>query len=407
MVTKLGPEDIETLLESTFSIVVQNWTAFQSSTQQRAHEMISHLLQKHSDIIRKVINNIPSLASIPLMSKFESELSKIKAQTDVRHRYQAFISRCQHENAIVVSQALTELVPYLRHNQSFLQECASSQQPDPVLAQLTRSILDACVRFDHSQPDVARLCAECIGLIGCLDPNRIEAVRPKRDLLVLSNFEKADETIDFIVVLLQHVLVKAFLSARNTSVQAFQAYVMQELLKFCQFDTTVTYRSRALESNATYRRWISLPESVRNTLTPLLNSRYTLTAGPQRVEAAYPIFSPDRTHGTWLRTLVVDLLWKASGENAEEIFPVLSKVVRGQDLSVAGFLLPFAALNIVVGDTESQKADLEQELLTVLKQPLPEDNHWQKENLKSCSEVQQPFVLVLILLIVIERFPSH
>ncbi|KAI9793452.1 MAG: serine/threonine-protein kinase M1 [Candelina submexicana] len=386
MVTKLGPEDIETLIESTFSLVVQYWTAFESDTQQRAHDMITHLLQKHSEIIRKVINTVPSLASVPLMSKFEAELAKVKAQTDVRHRYQAFISRCQHENATVVSQALTELVPYLRHNQSFLNECAVSQQPDPVLAQLTRSILDACIRFDDSQPEVARLCAECIGLIGCLDPNRIESVRLRRDLLVLSNFEKADETIDFIVVLLQHVLVKAFLSARNTSVQAFQAYVMQELLKFCQFDTTVTYRSRALESNATYRRWISLPESVRNTLTPLLNSRYTLTAGPQRVEAAYPIFALDRTHGTWLRTLVIDLLWKANGENAQEIFPVLSKVVRGQDLSVANFLFPFAALNIVVGGTESQKMELGQELLTVLKQPLPDDNYRQKENLKCCSE---------------------
>ncbi|KAI9721086.1 MAG: hypothetical protein M1812_002567 [Candelaria pacifica] len=386
MVTKLGPDDVGTLIESTFSIVVQNWTAFRSETQQRAHEMITHLLQKHSEIIRKVINTIPSLASIPLMSKFEAELGKIKAQTDVRHRYQAFISRCQHENVIVVRQALEELVPYLRHNQSFLHDCAVSQQPDPVLAQLTRSILDACIRFNDSPPEVARLCAECIGLIGCLDPNRIEAVRPKRDLLVLSNFEEAEETIEFIVVFLQHVLVKAFLSARNTNVQAFQAYVIQELLKFCQFDTTVTYKSRALESNATYRRWISLPESVRNTLAPLLNSRYTLTAGAQRVEATYPIFTLKCTHGTWLRTLVVDLLWKANGDNAEEIFPVLSKVVRGQDLSVANFLFPFAALNIVVGGTESQKSQLKQELLLVLEQPLPEDNHWQEENLKYCSE---------------------
>jgi serine/threonine-protein kinase ATR len=74
-----------------------------------------------------------------------------------------------------------------------------------------------------------------LGLIGCLDPNRIETIREKREILVPSNFERADETIDFVLYFLEEVLVK-FLSATNTKAQGFLAYAMQEFLKFCELE---------------------------------------------------------------------------------------------------------------------------------------------------------------------------
>jgi serine/threonine-protein kinase ATR len=83
---------------------------------------------------------------------------------DLRHQYQAFIRRCQNENITVVIQALTELIPFLNENQAFLHNSAVSEQPDPVIAQLTRSVLDVCVRFNESREDIAGLCAQCLGL---------------------------------------------------------------------------------------------------------------------------------------------------------------------------------------------------------------------------------------------------
>lgn len=389
LITTLGEEDIESLIDQTFSIVTRSWHAFQPGTQQRAYEVIAHLLKNHSALIRNLVNTLPSLSSIPLMSKFEAELGRLKAQMDLRHQYQAFIHRCQNENITVVIQALTELIPFLDANQAFLHNSAVSEQPDQIIAQLIRAVLDICVRFNDSHQGIAGLCAQCLGLIGCLDPNRIETIREKREILVTSNFERADETIDFIVYFLEEVLVKCFLSATNTKAQGFLAYAMQEFLRFCDLEATVTSRTRDIQSNDNYRRWVALPESVRNTLTPFFTSRYVITAIVPNVECTYPIYSSLITFGAWSRTLVLDLLQKGNGENVKMIFPVCSRIIRAQDISISNFLLPFAALNIVVGGKQSQIDELKCELVTVLQQPLPVDSHAARETLISCSQVRQ------------------
>ena len=394
LVTTLGEEDIESLIDRTFSIVTQSWDVFQPGTQRLAYDVIEHLLKKHSELIRTMVNTIPSLASIPLMSKFEAELAKLKEQMDLRHQYQAFIRRCENENVNVLVQALTELIPFLDTHQAFLHKCAMSEQPDPVVAQLTRSVLDICVRFNESREDITTLCAQCLGLIGCLDPSKIETVREKRDILVGSNFERADETVSFIVYFLEEVLVKAFLSTTNTKAQGFLAYAMQQFLKFCELGTGVTFRHQDVQSNDTYRRWIALPESVRNVLTPFLTSRYVITASVVKAECTYPIFSLRMTYGPWVRTLVLDLLEKGTGENVSTIFPVFSRVIRAQDLSIPNFLLPFTALNVVVEGNKRESDELKLEIITVLEQPLPSDSHVARETLISCSQVRFGFYIV-------------
>ena len=387
MMSNLDEEEVESTIASTFSIVVQNWEHLRSDEQQNAATMIGHLLKKHGGLIKANVNSLPSLASIPLMAKYEAEIGRLKAQMDTRHQYLSFSNRCRHENVMVVKQALVELVPYLRQHQSFLHVSAISEQPDPVISELVRSILDACVRSTETQGDVARLCAECIGLIGCLDPNRVEASREQRDMVVVSNFEKADETIDWVIFFLQEVLVKAFMSATNTRAQGFLAYAMQELLKFCDLNTSVTFKARDSQTNANYRRWITLPEGVRNTLTPFLTSKYVVSNQVAPLESSYPIFSPRVSHGTWLRAFVLDLLHKGTGDNARMLFPVCSRVIRAQDISIASFLLPFVALNVIVGGTDTEAREVGGELLVVLEHQVQNGSRAEKENLKLCSEV--------------------
>ena len=389
MMTTLGEEDIEDLLDPTFAIIAQHWASFNAGTQEQAYKMVSHLLKSFGPLIRQVVNTIPSLATVPLMAKFEDELGKLRSQMDLKHRYEAFGERCKNENVTVVTQALIELEAYLIEHQSFLHEVAIREQPDPVVALLARSILDACVRFNKLHADVAVLCARCLGLVGCLDSNKLEAVRDNREIVVLSNFGKAEETIDFIVFFLQEVLVKAFLSSTNTRAQGFLAYAMQELLRCCDFDTSVTLRTRDVQSHANYRRWVALPESVRNTLTPFLTSRYVVTMAPGQAECVYPLYNPGMSHGSWLRSFVYDLLQKGCGENARMIFPVCSRVVRTQDIAIAEFLLPFTALNVIVGGIEVQKLEVQNELLAVLSQPLPESGGADRENMLLCSQVSK------------------
>lgn len=392
LVKTLDEEDIRGLIDPTFAIVAQHWELFSSEIQQDAHDLISALLKTHQSMVRDMVYTIPSLGDIPLLKKFESDISKIKAQMDPRHQFQAFASRCRSENSTVVARALTELYTYLQKEQAFLHNSAISEQPDAVIGALLRSLLDACFRFSETSTDVAVDAARCLGLIGCIDPTMMEIPQEKKEIFVLSDFTNVDETIDFVVFFLQEILVKTFLSTTDTRSQGLLAYAIQELLRNCGFEVSNTVR-RDPEPDDLYRRWIAIPESTKNTLSPFLTSRYVLEPLSKSASFKYPMYTPNMTHATWIRQFVFDLLGKSRGKNATMIFSICRRVIRRQDISIPTFLLPFITLNIVLQGLEKEIDEISAEFEKVLSYPLPENNHSDHENLLSCSHVSftKPF----------------
>ncbi|EEP77729.1 hypothetical protein UREG_02578 [Uncinocarpus reesii 1704] len=356
-------------------------------TRERAVQLVEHILTKYENLVADTFSTMPSLTSIPEMDGFSKKILELKSGMDVRSQFETFCLRCQSENQVVVEQALQELVPHLQKHQEFVHRAAINEQPNQNIAgQLTRALLDCCAKFNPASQSIMSLAAEGLGIIGCLDPSRIDLVKEKKDILVLSNFERMDETTDFVLFFLQHILVEAFLSASNTRSQGFLAYAMQALLDCCNMDSVVPPRTQDLESGDAYRRWLSLPESARNTLTPFLSSKYTVTIGAISTSCTYPLFSPDMSYPEWLRTIVLDLLQKGNDTNAKMIFTISSRVIRSQDISIASFLLPFAALNAAISDEDNVRSEIRGELSNILEYPLPEDNHHAQENILMCSE---------------------
>ncbi|KAL8641328.1 MAG: hypothetical protein Q9228_001843 [Teloschistes exilis] len=387
MMASVGADEVIGLIDPTFAIIVQYWSSFTPHLQGQAYDMISRLLTTQAASIREMPCTIPSLASIPLMSKFEAEIQKIKLQMVAGRQLQALIQRCRHENLTVVLRALVELETFLEAHQSFLHEITMTEQQDPIIAELARTLLDISVHFNDSNDAIVTLSARCLGLLGCLDPTRTEAPREKREMLVLSNFQEAEQTIDFVVFFLREVLVKAFLSATNPRAQGFLAYAMQELLKFCGLNgSVIVHRNQEKHANSKYLRWHTLPESVRNNLTPFLNSKYVITAAAVQSETEYPIYRPGMAYGQWLRGFVYDLLRKSHGENITELSQVFSRIIRTQDTPISTFLLPFAVLNIVISGSESQQMSVGNELLTVLSHDLPEGDIGSRNSLIQCSQ---------------------
>ena len=389
MMSLLSEDDIATLVDPTFAIIVRYWDTFHPEIHKKAYHMVGLLLKSHSSMIRDIVHTLPSLANVPVMSKYEDELENLKDELDVKHHFQSFSQRCQSENATVVEIALIELAQYLEKHQYFVHETANSEQPDPIVSKLTRALLDTAVLFSMTNPDIAVLCARCLGMVGCLDPTRIEAAREKREILVLSNFTKDDEVRDFIIFFLREVLVKAFLSATNSRSQGFLAYVIQELLAIGDFEPSIRPKSRDAAIDANYRRWVTLPESVRTLLTPFLDSKYFVTAGVTQPQCIYPLFKLEMTHSQWLRAFTFDLLKRDAGESIiRSMFSILSRIIRFQDTSIATFLLPFAVLNIIVDGDDQGKQDIAYELLNVLAHPLSQHSA-AKDHIILCSQVSR------------------
>ncbi|RAL58649.1 hypothetical protein DID88_003013 [Monilinia fructigena] len=395
MLRYLGDEDVEWMLESTFVTIIQHWESFDDFTKKAAEKILQYLLKSRARLIRNKIVNLPSLSKFSQLADIEFKLNMLRKPTDVSNAFLIFSRRIRHETAGVVAQALSELKSLLKLHQSYLQASAVSEQPDVVIGKLLRSIMDACVKFNESHHDIAKLSGECIGLIGCLDPNRVEAVRDQREIVVVTNFHDPEETTDFVLFILQEVIVKAFLSATDTTLQGFLSFVMQELLLkggFSDVCAPILRGGMKDSNNPLCRKWDSLPENVQATLTPFLTSMFSV----KKMEVpiiTYPIFRPNSTqpdrinkYNNWLKTFVLDLLQKPKNLNAELIFAPLCRAIRIKDLSVASFLLPYLILHVVAEGSDQERDNISAELLGILKYDPSSTSHIKQEELKLCSE---------------------
>ncbi|CAG8977250.1 hypothetical protein HYALB_00009347 [Hymenoscyphus albidus] len=390
ILTYLGDEDVEPMLESTFSTIIQRWETFNGPTRKTVEDFLQYLIKNRAHLIRNMIVFLPSLGHVPDLSEIESQINKWRKPTDAGNAFQIFSRRIGHENPGVVIQALVELRDYLQVEQSFLQMSAIGEQPDIIVATLVRSVLDTCVKFNGSHNDIARLSAECIGLIGCLDPNRVESVREQKEMVVVSNFEDSSETTDFVLFMLEEVIVKAFLSATDTAWQGFLSYVMQELLWKCDFKEICATGTRNAADEELYEKWCRLPINVQDTLTPFLTSKYSLLEG-KLAKVTYPIFNPDnaasgKMYVSWLRSFVLDLLQKQFNLHANIIFPALYRAIRIKDISIASFLLPYVALHVVTLGADQHRKEITEELLRILTYDVEDDSKTRKEELKLCLE---------------------
>lgn len=386
LIPLLDEDDVMSIVNETFVLITRHWSHLTLDTQQKTHEMLSQLVKTHNTLLQENKMTLPSLQGIPLLSKFAAEFDRIRSQEDVETFCKAFTRRLKDDSDTVVLQSLEELVPFLISRQTFIHETAASELPSPVLSELLCALLDVTVKYSSTKPEAAEFCGKALGIIGCLDPNRVEATRRKGHILVLSNFENAGEVIDWIVALLQDVLVKSFNSVTNPKDQGFLAFTMQELLRFCEFPQIAELRPRASQAPEAAAKWYAMPEHIRTALTPFLSSRYVVTSNnpvnpPDRI---YPGFSPDASHSFWLRSITIDLLIRAKGDNAKAIFMLFVRIIRAQDLAIARFLFPYAVLNVVIGGTTTEIKNLTDEFMATLQ--ANSDHAAQKENIRLCSE---------------------
>jgi serine/threonine-protein kinase ATR len=206
----------------------------------------------------------------------------------------------------------------------------------------------------------------------------------------LNNFESAPEVADFGLFILEEVLVPAFLSAADTKIQGFLSFAMQEILDRCDIKAAcATQGTGMLQATDIYKKWMEIPEHVREVLAPFLSSRY-MVAPMAPISVNYPIFQPGKPYAVWLRSFTMDLLQKGQNPHADMLFEPLTRVIRVKDLSVAEFLLPYLVLHVFLGtrSDESQRDDVLGELILILQHESADDaSYTEREDMKRLYHV--------------------
>lgn len=392
MLTHMEEADVEAQIESTFFIVGYYWKSFDEATRRKAKGLVSALLNSHQRILVHYSNRLPPISHIDELADLSKALQALRPRLDKRETFAVFSERLSHENPGVVEQALVQLISFLEKHQDYLQASAISEQPDTVVTVLTRSLLDCAVKYNGWQTDISRLCAEALGLIGCLDSNRLETAREQKQFVVLHNFEDARETTDFVAFLLENVLVKAFLSTTDTKFQGFLSYVMQELLERTDFKSAALTQGNdpnGASVSSVYRKWLAFPENTREVLTPFLTSRFSVAPMPWQT-TEYPIFRPERSYAAWVRAFVLDVLRNGQNLNSQATFEPLCRLIKVKDLAVPEFLLPFMVLHVIVGqENDDFRNKVSAELVAILKhQPRETASYVEKEDAKLFYQVR-------------------
>jgi len=98
---------------------------------------------------------------------------------------------------------------------------------------------------------------------------------------------------------------------------------------------------------------------------------------------------PDKLYNSWLKTFVLDLLYKPMNANADLIFTPLRRAIRIRDNAVASFLLPYVTLHVIVEGSQDHRKEIGEELLRVLQYEVTAQSNVKREELKACSEVSR------------------
>ncbi|EGO27933.1 hypothetical protein SERLADRAFT_414152 [Serpula lacrymans var. lacrymans S7.9] len=354
----LEPNEVGPHVGPTSASFISSWSTLSPSGRDLARKSLHYIIFDVGERSGKHLDDIVDLRAIPELYELHEKLQDSRKSWQPKYRLQKILDRSGSDNLTVALQSLGELKSFMLNERPFVQSLAS-----------------ACHDGDGTE-NSQLLAFECIGILGAVDPDRCEIGLSDTRMVVRSNFTDEGEAVLFALHIIKDVLVGAFRSTSDIQYQNHLAYAIQELLRFCKFTPAlVTSGTTTSVPMKVRNRWNSLPKHVLETVTPLLESRYSVRLKDSE-EPKRPIYPSPRlpTYREWIQKWTEHLLTRASGNTAQKIFSVLRSAVRNKDVGVAHHLLPHLVLNILLSGSEEDKQDILSELLAVLEDQVASDS---------------------------------
>ncbi|WFD29686.1 non-specific serine/threonine protein kinase [Malassezia sp. CBS 17886] len=368
-VQALRYQDVGPFVGQTAAALLAVWARLHRAEKATAVAILRYAIVENGAELQAYIDDVPSLDSIehdvPDMAR---QLRGARRVWHAEDYFRHILERVANDNAAICVQSLQELRVFLRERRDTVEAWTAGNVFHPLVGQCVGVLLLVAGRAEASRADVPALCLECLGMLGAVDPDRLELPAEERFFVLLSNLENADEAVAFALRLLVDLVVPAFRATNDTKHQAALAYVIQELLKYCGFSAALldgTPSGARAVPERVRRRWDELPEAMLPTLMPLLSSRYVVQRTQHRARA-HPIYLHAASFRDWIQAWVLDLMAGVAPGEATALFTMFRSAVRDQDVGIAQYLLPHLVLHTLISGSDAQRSAVLAEINTVL-----------------------------------------
>ncbi|PCH40938.1 hypothetical protein WOLCODRAFT_69995 [Wolfiporia cocos MD-104 SS10] len=365
--TTLDEHDLGPYVGSTSASLLTFWPTFSQHGQRMAKQCLDFIVRDRGGALGAYLDEVADLEAIPELSTTHQALRAMRETWEPRDKLRKILDRLNSESTTVSVQSLKELRSFmLFKEEEDIRSLTSGDMFDPLIGRMIMSLFSAASRDGEGTETLRMLALDCIGILGAVDPDRLEIGTAASRMVVSSNFQDEDESVLFALHLIKDVLVDAYRSTSDTQYQILLAYAIQELLRFCKFSSAlIASRPSGSVGIKVRNRWNSLPKHVLETVSPLLDFKLTMEPrAPTAVE--HPIYPSRATYREWIQAWTGHLITKVSGEHAKAIFQLFSAPVRNKDVGVAHHILPHLVLNVLLSGSEEEVHNIRQELLAVL-----------------------------------------
>lgn len=364
----LGPIELGPHIGPTSAAIVASWNVFSENARNIAFQSLEHIICSMGLQLEQYLGDVVDLSVIAELRPLADELRALRGALSPQDELDRILLQAAGDNLTVATQALQELRTFMSKDRAeYMRQISSGDVFDPVVGRILSALFSAACRDSGEAGEGLRLLAfDCIGVLGAMDPDRCEIPYRNTNMVVMKNYADDNEAIIFALHLIQDLLVGAFRSTSDIKYQSHLAYSIQELLKFCQFTPALVAGGNAGSVTIKVRnRWNNLPKHILETVTPLLEGRFTLNQSTTP-DIQHPIYPTQSTYREWIQLWTSYLISIVSGPTAQKLFGVFRSAVRNKDVVVAHHLLPHLVLNILISGNEDHALSIRTEIITVL-----------------------------------------
>ncbi|KAG6868123.1 hypothetical protein C0993_007327 [Termitomyces sp. T159_Od127] len=372
--TMLEPDEIKPYVGPTTAAFIFSWRTFNTNARSFALRSLEYLILEIGKQLDKNLNDVVDLSPIPELTHLHKRLKDLRRHWTPEEHIGRILSHCISDNLTVAVLSIDELKRFLATETQLIHQFASGDVFDPTVGQIMTTLIAVSCRDGDGTEPLRLLAFECIGILGALDPDRLEINVQDPSMIVLNNFMDEEEAILFAMHLIRDLLVGVFRATNDVVYQRYLGFTLQELLRVCHFTPSLIGSGNGAPPSTKVRnRWKSLPKHVVETLISLLDSKYSFHPSPV-VQTEHPIYPTQSTYREWIQIWTCHLIDKASGPTARNIFASFPPTVRNKDVVVAYHILPHLVLNILISGHDDDAEAIRIELKNVLEDQINPDS---------------------------------